>query len=97
MNPSVNNFDPISFLNITTHLSDEQIATLNSQIGEYVILKLCEGLTEEQTSQINNLDGKQIYEKLKTLVPDFDKKVTEALESFEQEYQNELKKGDTNA
>lgn len=87
------NFNPITFLNIdTSSYSDEEIkilkGNLHNKMGEYVLLKMTNYLTPEQTDHILSLsDGNQILNTLNTTVPGLEQKIVTEIENFRKEYQ----------
>ncbi|MBI1919003.1 hypothetical protein HYS29_00225 [Candidatus Microgenomates bacterium] len=89
----LNNFDPISFLNINVALllPKEVISlrtSLNAKIGEYVLLKLSGFLTQEQLDQIINLsNGQEMIDRLKASIPKIDKRIIRELENFKKDFQ----------
>lgn len=94
---SLNNFDPTTFLNIkTTALSAEELTKmrqdLNAKVGEYILLKLSDQLTEQQLGEISQIkDGKMMFNTLVKLIPDFEKRVLQELENFKNEYSQIVK------
>lgn len=90
---ALGNFDPVSFLGVdTVSLSSEEISqlrnSLNTKMGEYILLKFSENLTDEQFQQITNTkDGEQMITMLKNIIPNLEEKMLKELESFKREYQ----------
>lgn len=94
---SLSNFDPIVFLEIdTASYSADEItkmrSSLMSKIGEYILLKFSENLTQEQFNQVSSIrDGSQLINVLKNFIPDFDSKILQEVENFKTEYKQILK------
>lgn len=94
---TLSNFDPVSYLNINiTNLSQEQIERmkqhLNGKIGEYVLLKLSNYLTEEQLEQImQQNNGNEILRLLSSFFSDANSKILTEVENFKKEYLEGLK------
>lgn len=89
----LNDFDPIKFLEIDTSLlSTNNLSnfrkTLNSKIGEYILLKVSKYLTKKQLNKAGRINnGQKLFEMLKTEIPDLNPKIIEELENFKNEYQ----------
>lgn len=87
------NFDPVQFLEIdTSSYSPDKIRKirkdLHSKIGEYVLVKLSENLTDEQTTELEKLlFGTQIFNFLKNNIPDTEFKMLQVIEDFKKDYQ----------
>lgn len=96
---SLQNFDPIVFLSIdATTLSDEEIdkarEQLNSKIGEYLLLKLSDNLTQQQLSQVTQAkDGTAMMSLLNNLIPSLQNRILSEVENFKKEYLEVLKQG----
>lgn len=95
MNQLFPNFNPIQYLGIELKpdQSPEQVGEittkLNQQIGEYIMLKLSDSLTEDQLDQILQIeDINQQVALLKNYLPDFEARMTAELENFRKEYQD---------
>lgn len=94
---SLSNFEPISYLGINiSNLSQEQIERmrqhLNGRIGEYVLLKLSNYLTEQQLEQImQQNNGNEILKLLSGFFPDANSKILTEVENFKKEYLENLK------
>lgn len=91
---SLNNFDPISFLDINTgNLPNEQLARLhydlNSKIGEYILLKSAELLTAEQLEEVTKTEGQQMVETIQKYIPDVDNRMSGWLSHFKREYKKQ--------
>lgn len=92
---SLNNFDPILFLDINTdNMSDKQLVGLhnglNSKVGEYILLKSAELLTEEQLEEITKAEDQKIVETIQEYIPDIDSKISGWLNEFKDEYTKQL-------
>lgn len=93
---SLNNFDPISFLEIdVTTLHEEKLTnlrnSLNFKLGKYVLLKFSDSLSDEQIEKVSKANyGEEIYKILKETDPDIDNKIIQELENFKREYQSTI-------
>ena len=91
---SLKNFDPISFLSIsTTGLSEKDIEQLrnglNSRIGEYLLLKFSEDISPEELDRIIKIkDGQKLLAELRKLVPNVDARMLDEIENFKNDYQS---------
>lgn len=88
---TLKDFDPIKFLGIDISLfsqKDLEIMrdSLNSKIGEYILLKISNLLTEKQFKQAVN-SGEKILETLRTYIPDLDQRILLEIENFKKDYQ----------
>ena len=85
-------FDPIKFLGINkSTLKPGKLATLknflNGKIGEYILLKLSNELSEGQLSEITrSKSGTQMLRLLKIAIPNFNTKFFAELENFKKEF-----------
>lgn len=92
---SLNNFDPITFLDINKDImSNEQLVSLqndlNSKVGEYILLKSADLLTAEQLEEVTKTEGQQMVETIQKYIPDVDNKVQGWLNDFKNEYKKQL-------
>lgn len=90
---SLQNFDPLTFLQIdASQLASPKEAaelrsTLQKEIGEYVLTKCADALTEEQVSFVlMSKDGSEMLQRLQTLVPNFETKILSEMENFKKEF-----------
>ncbi len=86
-------FDPISYLEIDTiGLSNEEIIQLykdlNAKIGEYVLLKLSDQLTEKQIEHINAVDSQQMLELMHSFIPNLTEQLIQQIEAFKKDYKS---------
>lgn len=94
---SLNNFDPISFLDInTTTFSKEGLKNLRNslsyKLGKYVLLKFSDSLTDEQIEKASKANyGEDLYRILKETDSDVNNKIMQELENFKKEYQSSNK------
>lgn len=92
------NFDPISFLKISTGSMSvpetaQLKASLNSKIGEYLLLKLSDDLSEDQYKRlIGSKDLEEMAKLAQSFIPDLEKKIDHELDNFKKEYQEVLQK-----
>lgn len=94
---SLQKFDPLVFLSVDTNSlsSPDEVNALredlNKKIGEYILIKLSGGLTEEQMNEILAAQsGSEILNKLVTVVPELEQKVLQEIENFKTDYQKEM-------
>lgn len=91
---TLNNFDPVSFLNIDSNsMLQEEVSnlrnSLNAKIGEYVLLKFSQNLHPEQLEQVLQYsDGQTVLETLRIVIPNTDQQIMEEVENFKKDYQN---------
>lgn len=96
---SLTNFDPIAFLKVdTTSLSLEEVEKisqqLSSSIGEYILLKLSDELTQEQLEQVTQTqDGAVMLNMLRGLIPSADVRMLNEVENFKKECLEVIQKG----
>ncbi|MDO8658689.1 MAG: hypothetical protein Q7K55_08160 [Candidatus Levybacteria bacterium] len=88
---TLKDFDAVKFLGINTSILSqkdlEEIRnSLNSKIGEYILLKLSSLLTEGQLKQAVD-SGEKILETLKTFIPNLDQRILQETENFKKDYQ----------
>lgn len=94
---TLNNFDPVSYLDINiNNLPQEEVdklrQELNGKIGEYVLLKLSNYLTEEQVEKIiDQKDGSEVLRLLNSFLPDANSKILNEVENFKKECLESLK------
>lgn len=89
---SLQNFDPVAFLEIdTSSMPAEELSSLKqslmAKIGEYVLLKFAQNLTTEQMDDVMGVETpEKLMEKLGTVVPNMNQKMLEEMENFKNEY-----------
>lgn len=90
---ALQNFDPLTFLQInTSSLSSQQEtqelrATLYKELGEYVLTKCADTLTDEQINFVlMSKDGAEMLQRLQTLIPNFEAKMLLEMENFKREF-----------
>ena len=91
---SLQGFDPIEFLDITTaHMSDNEIANLrkdlSAKVGEYLLLQLAKDLDEKQREKILTAsNGDDILSSFQHTIPNLDTRIQEELNKFKMSYIN---------
>lgn len=86
-------FDPLVFLGIDASKlsSPEETAQLktaiNKELGEYILMKLSDDLSEEQLNQLlSSSSGEEIVQKLSTLDLGLEDRILLELENFKSEF-----------
>ena len=85
-------FDPIVYISIdTSSFYEDDIKALrkglNEKIGQYILLKFSQHLSEGQFEAMSNLtDGNEIIRRLQQSIPNMEDKLQEELENFKREY-----------
>lgn len=89
-------FDPLVFLAIdVSKLSSTEEAVqlktaINKELGEYMLMKLSDDLSEEQLNQLlTSSSGEEIVQKLSTLDPGLEDRILLELENFKSEFLKE--------
>ncbi len=91
-------FDPIRFLNIDTKTLtnlevDKLRDDLNAKIGEYLLLRFADDLTEEQLKSVTKQsDPTLMLDILGDAIPDLHNRILREIEGFKSEYLKALDK-----
>lgn len=92
---SLNNFDPISFLEINASRagSSEELKELRmnllDKMGEYVLFKLTESLPQAQQQYLLTTNSTDLLSQLKAIFPDLEQRMMQELESFKTDFQKQ--------
>lgn len=89
-------FDPLVFLDIdVSKFSSQEESTqlktaINRELGEYILIKLSNNLSEEQLNQLlTSSSGEEIVQKLSTLDLGLEDRILLELENFKSEFLKE--------
>ena len=94
---TLQNFDPIAFLEVdTSKLSEQEVTELRTflmgKIGEYILLKVSDKLTDEQIEEVSkNANNGNILNILRQYIPDIDQRMLQEVEQFKVEYSQNIK------